>query len=176
IQVCSLERQALALSIEARRPHATRGRPFPTATPGKNGPGLPAPAGAQGHDLISATTSPGRSSSCGRGDDTICPKLAATLAQAEEASGESPPVTPMTQPSPPKAGQQQAPALARRAAASRQPPSPPRPAGQTAAVRQRRRSRRWLAAAGYAVLALACVLAGSITLLLVAAPVDGLRG
>src|SRR5262249_58632269 len=113
----------------------------------------------------------GRRSACGRGDDTICPKLAATLAQAEDAAGESHPVTPMTQPSTPKAGQ---PALRPRAPASRQPPSLPQPAGQ-AAVRQRHRRRRWLATAGYVALALACVLAGSITFLLVAAPIDVLR-
>jgi AsmA protein len=42
-------------------------------------------------------------------------------------------------------------------------------------VRQRRRRRRWPAAAGYGALALVCALVGSVTFLLVAAPVDFVR-
>jgi AsmA protein len=53
------------------------------------------------------------------------------------------------------------------------PPLPRRPVHP--ARRQRRRSRRWLAGAGYLVLALACAAVGSISFVLVAAPVDVVR-
>jgi AsmA protein len=54
-------------------------------------------------------------------------------------------------------------------------PPPPLPRSGEPALRPRRRRRRWLQLTGYLFLALACALVGSITFLLIAAPVDFVR-
>src|SRR5262245_39559565 len=79
----------------------------------------------------------------------------------------------MTEPSTPRADPRQLPVAAPRRPASGQALA--RAPGQAAGMRQRRRRRRWLAVGGYLTLALACALVGSITFLLVAAPVDFVR-
>src|SRR4030095_3549896 len=52
---------------------------------------------------------------------------------------------------------------------------PPLPRTGEAALRPRRRRRRWLQFTGYLLLGFACALVGSITFLLIAAPVDFVR-
>src|SRR5262245_38026772 len=57
----------------------------------------------------------------------------------------------------------------------RPPPLLPRSGEAAPALRPRRRRRPWLQCTGYLLLGLACALVGSITFLLIAAPVDFVR-
>jgi AsmA protein len=63
----------------------------------------------------------------------------------------------------------------RRLGPGRPPPPLPRSGEPAPTLRPRRRRRRWLQLTGYLFLGLACMLVGSITFLLIAAPVDFVR-